>query len=97
MYEHCDLWWKVDRQEHYLEVKTIVVRGKRERESTDPISKDLEKRQQLYTSELYHHLALIWPVRLEDREYWTERLDKSRVARDSSRIRAGSIHMTITP
>ncbi len=60
-YEHCDLWWCEEQQEHWLEVKTIVplrdrVGWKKE------INEDLDKPVRLRSLDVFHHLAIAFPL-----------------------------------
>jgi len=54
-YEHCDLWWRVKGNEHWLEVKTV----KNEKEVREVV-KDLEKRCRLRHTDIFHHLSILF-------------------------------------
>ncbi len=60
-YEHCDLWWLDGQEEHWLEVKTIVpVRDQQRWKKA--IMDDLDKPLRLRPIDVFHHLALAWPL-----------------------------------
>ncbi len=60
-YEHCDLWWRANNQEHWLEVKTVVPQEKQQLWSKQ-IRGDLEKKNRLHPSDVFHHLTLAFSV-----------------------------------
>ena len=60
-YEHCDLWWQVKNDEHWLEVKTLVMSGFQLRGSIDEIRNDLDKKNRLRPTDIFHHLTIVFP------------------------------------
>lgn len=74
-YEHCDIWWEVNGEQHWLEVKTINLSNKRDsREFGRTIQKDLEKRKQLNQEDIFHHITFIFPVEKDEKQTWFENL-----------------------
>jgi hypothetical protein len=61
-FEHCDLWWLVRDEEHWLEVKTLVVSDEQQRGSLEEVIKDLEKRHRLRRTDKFHHLVIVFPI-----------------------------------
>jgi len=74
-YEHSDLWWCVDHEQHWLEVKTIVVSKDQQRGSMDEIFKDLDKKNRLHPTDIFHHLTIVFPVESSNKKYWRNQLD----------------------
>jgi hypothetical protein len=71
-YEHCDLWWRVNSQEHWLEVKTVVqVDQQRWRRQ---IRDDLEKWNRLRATDAFHHLTMVLPIESSSKEHWGKQL-----------------------
>lgn len=75
IFEHCDLWWTQEGVEHWLEAKTIVVGGKKSLGTSADIAKDLTKREQLHTTDLFHHLAIIFPLDSQSVQTWRTTFD----------------------
>jgi hypothetical protein len=73
-YERCDLWWNVEGEEHWLEVKTIVLARDHQRGSIEEVRADLEKRNRLRPTDIFHHLTIIFPVESSEEGYWREEL-----------------------
>jgi hypothetical protein len=73
-YEHCDIWWQQEGQEHWLEVKTIVLTGGALLGSPDDIAKDLDKMNRLRAPYHYHHLGIVFPVQEGAVPYWRGKL-----------------------
>jgi hypothetical protein len=61
-YEHCDLWWHINREEHWLEVKSIVFSKDGVRGSKSDIFIDLDKKFRLRSTDIFHHLAIVFPI-----------------------------------
>jgi hypothetical protein len=63
-FEHCDLWWKINGKEHWLEVKTVKVE-----KDIGEVSKDLEKNERLREDDIFHHLSIVFSGKpmLDDR------------------------------
>jgi hypothetical protein len=74
-YEHCDLWWSLNNNQHWLEVKTIVLSKDQQRGSLKEIYKDLDKRNRLSKNDIFHHLSIIFPLDLKDENLWKNQLD----------------------
>lgn len=74
-YEHCDLWWILGGREHWLEVKTIVLTEMQARGSIDDIKLDLEKPFRLRKADVFHHLAVIFPLASDHLSSWRRTLD----------------------
>jgi hypothetical protein len=69
-YEHCDLWWKKDNQEHWLEVKTLVFHSNSDGLKNDykeRIKKDLDRVDSLRPPYNFHHLLMVF----DDDYYYT--------------------------
>ena len=73
-YEHCDLSWKVNNKQHWLEVKTIVLSKDKQRGGIDKISKDIDKRSQLESKDIFHHLTMVFPIKQSNIEHWKKQL-----------------------
>ena len=74
-FEHCDLWWSLNNNQHWLEVKTIVLSKDQQRGSLKEIYKDLDKRNRLSKNDIFHHLSIIFPLDLKDENLWKNQLD----------------------
>lgn len=74
-YEHCDLWWIKDNQEHWLEVKTIVFRADKQLGKYDNISNDIKKAARISPSAVFHHLSFLFPVKPDDIDVITDDID----------------------
>ena len=74
-FEHCDLWWSLNNNQHWLEVKTIVLSKDQQRGSLEEIYKDLDKRNRLSKNDIFHHLSIIFPLDLKDENLWKYQLD----------------------
>jgi len=74
-FEHCDLWWSLNNNQHWLEVKTIVLSKDKQRGSLKEIYKDLDKRNRLSKNDIFHHLSIIFPLDLKDENLWKNQLD----------------------
>lgn len=73
-FEHCDIWWKKERHEHWLEVKTIVLTNDAPLGSLEDVAKDLDKMNRLKKPFCYHHLSMIFPLREESLTRWGDDL-----------------------
>lgn len=73
-YEQCDLWWKTNNEEHWLEVKTIVTLNKNQRGTLKNIKKDLDKVNRLLSSHIFHHLTFLFPVEEDKIDNWKREL-----------------------
>ncbi len=69
-YEHCDLWWFINNEEHWLEVKTLVFHrnsdGLKDKYKKR-IKKDLNKVDRLRPPYNFYHLLMIF----DDEYYYT--------------------------
>lgn len=74
-FEHCDLWWSLNNNQHWLEVKTIVLSKDQQRGSLKEIYNDLDKRNRLSKNDIFHHLSIIFPLDLKDENLWKNQLD----------------------
>ena len=74
-YEHCDLWWKSGDQEHWLEVKTIVLSGHQQRGAIDQVAADIEKRTRLRSTDTFYQLVLVFPIQTADKAGWNRQLN----------------------
>lgn len=74
-FEHCDLWWSLNNNQHWLEVKTIVLSKDQQRGSLKEIYNDLDKRNRLSKNDIFHHLSIIFPLDLKDENLWKYQLD----------------------
>ena len=73
-YEHCDIWWRQDDGEHWLEVKTIVLTPDAQLGSLEDVAKDLEKMNSLRSPFHYHHLGVVFPVQESALPQWKSQL-----------------------
>jgi len=73
-YEHCDIWWQQEGQEHWLEVKTIVLTDGALLGSLDNIAQDLDKMNRLRDPDHYHHLGIVFPVQESAVPQWRDEL-----------------------
>ena len=73
-YEHCDLWWKVNNEQHWLEVKTIVLAKDKQKGSMDDVSEDLNKKNRLNHTDIFHHLTMVFPIRQSNIKHWEKKL-----------------------
>jgi len=75
-YARCDLWWKKDNQEHWLEVKTIVFHRNSTKGLKDKygkrIEKDLNRVKRLRPPYIFHHLLLIFDDKYYNNGDWME-------------------------
>ena len=76
-YEHCDLWWKTDGKEYWLEVKTIVHARDEQKGTIEDIMADLEKKNRLTPGMIFCHLAIVCPVDDEDKNAWTQKITET--------------------
>ena len=72
-YEHCDLWWRVDNQEYWLEVKTVVPQEGQQQWSKQ-IRGDLGKGSRLRATDVFHHLTFVFPVEASAEEVWRQQV-----------------------
>lgn len=75
MFEHCNLWWARGEIENWLEVKTIVVGEKKSLGRVEDIVQDVTKRERLRATDLFHHLAVIFPLAENRVNEWRRTLD----------------------
>ena len=61
-YEHCDLWWKDENGESWLEVKTIVFGLSAQKGKYSDISRDIKKGDRINKDDTFHHLTFLFPV-----------------------------------
>ncbi len=61
-YEQCDLWWKTETRERWVEVKTIVCARSGVRGSIEEVEKDLSKRGRLLPHQRLTSLVLLFPA-----------------------------------
>jgi hypothetical protein len=73
-YEHSDIWWQQEGQEHWLEVKTIVLTAGVVLGSTNNIANDLDKMDRLRAPDHYHHLGVVFPMQEDALPHWRDRL-----------------------
>lgn len=73
-HEHCDLWWKAEGKQHWLEVKTIVISRDKQRGSIEEIAEDLEKKDRLNQNDIFHHLTIVFPIKKADIGNWKRKL-----------------------
>ena len=69
--ERADFWWIADGNEHFLEVKTIMMpdnpRKILSNDRWSPLKKDLEKIGRLPDDAIFHHLVMFFP--LEEKKF----------------------------
>ncbi len=75
IFEHCDLWWKQNEIENWLEVKTIVVGVKKSLGKIEDIVADVAKRERLRAPDSFHHLAVIFPLTENRATEWHSALE----------------------
>lgn len=75
VFEHCDLWWKQNEIENWLEVKTIVVGEKKSLGRVEDIVQDTAKQERLRATDSFHHLAGIFPLAENSVSTWRKTLD----------------------
>ena len=73
-YEHCDVWWQQDDDEHWLEVKTIVLTESAQLGSIKDTVKDLDKMNRLRRPFHFHHLGIVFGVSEESLPTWKKDL-----------------------
>lgn len=73
-FEHCDLWWSMNGDQHWAEVKTIVLANDEQKGKFEDIINDLDKNNRLRPSDFLHHLTYVFPMESSDNEHWTEQL-----------------------
>jgi len=69
-YEHCDLWWCVNNEEHWLEVKTIVMAKDKLKGSLKNVKQDIKKINRLDTNNIFHHLTMVFPIHINEINSW---------------------------
>ena len=74
-FERCDLWWTDNNCQHWLEVKTIVISKDQQRGSLEDVFKDLDKRNRLNQTDIFHHLSIVFPLNSIDVNAWKNQLD----------------------
>lgn len=67
-YEHCDLWWRAQDREHWVEVKTV-----KDDKDISKVSEDLGKRNRLRDTDVFHHLSILF-LRASATEYWSQQI-----------------------
>ncbi|MBN2052120.1 hypothetical protein JW756_01335 [Candidatus Woesearchaeota archaeon] len=71
----CDLWWKTEDKEFWLEVKTIVLAKDIERGSLQNISNDLDKMREIRSEGEKYHLSIVFPVGTDEKlKYWKKEI-----------------------
>ena len=75
-FEHCDLWWSMNDEQHWLEVKTIVLAKDEQKGKFDDIINDLDKNKRLRSSDILHHLTFVFPIEYSDIKHWITQLKK---------------------
>ncbi|OQY85874.1 MAG: hypothetical protein B6D41_13925 [Chloroflexi bacterium UTCFX4] len=75
VFEHCDLWWTRSEIENWLEVKTIVLGEKKALGRVEDIVQDVAKRERLRPTDLFHYLAVIFPLAENRVNEWGTTLD----------------------
>jgi len=71
-YERCDFWWKINNENHLLEVKTIAPHDNKTPE--DIISTDFKKIKRLRPPFVFHHLSMIFLKESHAKKEWEKRL-----------------------
>ncbi|MCX6028864.1 MAG: hypothetical protein NT169_06130 [Chloroflexi bacterium] len=69
-FEHCDLWWRSDGIEYWLEVKTVVLDRWGIPRGFEEVQGDYEKRNRLRAIDRFHQLVLTFPVSDDDSAKW---------------------------
>ncbi len=77
VFEHCDLWWIQGGVANWLEVKTIVVGEKKSLGKVEDFVKDVAKRERLRAADMFHHLAVIFPLDSKAIGTWRSALDST--------------------
>lgn len=75
-FEHCDLWWQVHEQENWLEVKTITLTKNEPKGKIQDVIDDLEKRTRLRATDIFHHLAIVFPIPNSETSQWMNQITK---------------------
>lgn len=64
-----DLWWRVHEEEHWLEMKTLVLCKDPRRAEPEEVRKDLEKASRLRSIGIFHHLTIVFPVGPDEKRF----------------------------
>ncbi len=59
--ESCDFWWKIDGEEHWLELKSqIRTQSKKKDVDQHEIASDLKKKENLKSTDVFHQFVLVF-------------------------------------